>query len=109
MRDQRSRCSSNGDHPVADPDRATRQGVLIHAIDLHPVHVTVSELIREMVNRPGDWNERDGIERAVRDLAGVGLLHRQEFRNRDDALVAPTRAALVANEVLMDEWEEDED
>jgi len=107
MRDQRSR-STSGDRP-ADPDRAVRQGVLIAAIDLHPIHVTVSELIREMVNKPGDWNERDGIERAVRDLAGVGLLHRQEFRNRDDALVAPTRAALVANEVLLDEWDDEKE
>ena len=107
MHDEPSR-STDSAWTTDHQDRAVRQGVLIHAIDLHPVHVTVSELIREMVNRPGDWNERDGIERAVHDLAGVGLLHRHDFRNRDDALVAPTRAALVANEVLLDEWEDED-
>lgn len=34
------------------------------------------------------------------DLAGLGLLHHHDFRNRPDALVAPTQAALCAYELL---------
>ncbi len=108
MRDQRSRCDAK-DRTTADQDRIVRQGVLVAAIDLHPVHVTVSELVRQMARKPDDFGERDLIERAVRDLSGVGLLHRHDFLNRPDALVAPTQAALIANELLLDEYEKDED
>jgi hypothetical protein len=41
-----------------------------------------------------DFAQRDAIERAVRDLTGVGLLF------RSDGLVLPTRAALRFNEIL---------
>jgi hypothetical protein len=41
-----------------------------------------------------DFAQRDAIERAVRDLVGVGLLF------RSDRLVLPTRAALRFNEIL---------
>jgi hypothetical protein len=44
---------------------------------------------------PGRPTSRsDAIERAVRDLVGVGLLFRSE------GLVLPTRAALRFNEIL---------
>jgi hypothetical protein len=48
------------------------------------------------------WSERDRIERAVMDLAGIGLLHRHDFLNRPDSLVTPTQAAL-------DEYENEDD
>jgi hypothetical protein len=41
-----------------------------------------------------DFAQRDAIERAVRDLTGVGL----PFRS--DGLVLPTRAALRFNEIF---------
>ena len=41
-----------------------------------------------------DFAQRDAIERAVRDLVGVGLLF------RSDGLILPTRAGLRFNEIL---------
>jgi hypothetical protein len=75
-------------------------------IDLHPIHATVSELVRQMTLCPDDFGERDRIERAVLDLAGIGLLHLHDFRNRPDSLVAPTQAALCAFD-LLDDIEDD--
>lgn len=108
MRDQRSPSIPPEASP-AKQDRITRQSVLMEVIDLHPIQATVSELVRQLALSPEDWCERDRIERAVMDLAGIGLLHRHDFRNRPDSLVAPTQAALVANELLMDEYEDEDD
>lgn len=102
MRDQRSR-STNGDCTTAREDRKVQQAVLVAVVDLHPVQATVSELVRQMTLRPDNFGERDRIERAVLDLAGIGLLHRHDFRNRPDSLVAPTQAALCAWDLLLDE------
>jgi hypothetical protein len=51
--------------------------------------VTLSELIRELTGGQADFAERDRISRAVRDLAGVGLLRPAA------ELVLPTRAAVA--------------
>lgn len=102
MHDQRSRPTPSDDDPDAQ-DRRDQLGVLVTVIDLHPVQLTLSELLRELVLDPDDFSERDRVKRAVRDLAGVGLLHQHDFRNRPDALVAPTRAALRASELLADD------
>lgn len=107
MRDQRS-CPTSSDLTTARQDRITQQAVLVVVIDLHPVHATVSELVRQMTRSPGDFGEGDRIERAVFDLAGIGLLHRHDFCNRPDSLVAPTQAALCASDLLSDEAEEDD-
>lgn len=104
MRSQRS-CLTPRQVSPEQQERIARQGVLIAVIDLHPVQATVSELVRLLAFSPEDWYERDGIEQAVIDLAGVGLLHKHDFLNRPDSLVTPTQAALVANEVLMDEYD----
>ncbi|HEX6666767.1 MAG TPA: hypothetical protein VF081_09255 [Solirubrobacterales bacterium] len=103
MHDEPSR-SPLADLATARQDRTVRQAVLVTVIDLHPVQVTVSELARQLTDQPDDFSERDAVERAVSDLAGIGLLHRHDFRNRPDALVAPTQAALVAHD-LFDEGE----
>jgi hypothetical protein len=42
----------------------------------------------------------------VTELAGKGLLHKHDFRNRPDAFVTPTQAALWAHELLLDEADE---
>jgi len=70
--------------------RALREAVLMHLLSLHPTQVTLPELTREMTRDPEDFGERDGIETAVRDLAGAGLLHAGHF-------IQPTRAALYFN------------
>jgi hypothetical protein len=104
MRDQRS-CPESKRLSTAEQDRITRHTVLIAVIDLHPAQVTVSELVRQLSAAPDDFGERDAIEQAVIDLAGFGLLHRHDFRQRPDAFVTPTQAALCAYELLS----EDED
>jgi DNA-binding HxlR family transcriptional regulator len=68
--------------------------VLQRLLDLHPTQLTVSELSRELGGDRGGFAERDALERAIRDLAAAGLLHRSE------EFVAPTRAALRFSELL---------
>lgn len=90
MRDQRS-CPgiqaalhrrAGPDHPAHHPDRgdrpASRPG---HRLRTGPATVPLAAGLR-----------RAGRDRAGRlDLAGLGLLHHHDLRNRPDALVAPTR------------------
>lgn len=70
--------------------------VLTQVLALHPVHLTVPELIREVVAGSADFKSQDRYERAVRDLAGAGLLHVAA------GLVTPTRAALLFNSLDRD-------
>ena len=90
-------------------DWTFQRAVLVGLITLHPVQFTVSELIREIAVNPEDFGTRDGIERAVFDLEGMGLLHCHEFLNREDSIVVPTRGALHLFALLEDDWCEDED
>ena len=79
---------------TADEDRAQESAVLQHVLALHPTAVTVEELVRELDSEHDSFSRRDAVERAVRDLAGAGLLHYSE------SLVLPTRAALRFDELL---------
>jgi hypothetical protein len=102
MHDEPSR-SRFSDLSTARQDQLVQAGVLVHVLDLHPVGVSVSELVRQMTLKPDHFGEEDAIKRAVYELAGVGLLHRHDYRNRSDALVAPTLAAVVAADLLADQ------
>lgn len=73
--------------PVPDEDAADQAAVLTHLLLLYPAQLTYEELLRELVDDPGDFDQRDDVERAVRDLVRAGLLHRV------GAFVFPTRAA----------------
>lgn len=75
-------------------DEGVESAVLRQLLDLHPTHLTLAELVREIGGDHGGFAERDSIERAVRDLAAVGLLH------QSDEFVTPTRAALRFSELL---------
>jgi hypothetical protein len=75
-------------------DIAIEAAVIQHLLDAHPSQLTEAELIRELCGEDPEFGERDAVERAVRDLVGVGLLHRGE------PLLAPTRAALRLNQLL---------
>jgi hypothetical protein len=75
-------------------DEEVESAVLQQLLDLHPTQVTVEELAREFGARSNDFAGHDAVERAVRDLAGAGLLH------RGGEFVMPTRAALRFNELL---------
>ena len=75
-------------------DESVESAVLRQLLDLHPTRLTLEELARELGAGRSGFAERDAVERAVRDLGAVGLLHqREEF-------VAPTRAALRFSELL---------
>lgn len=75
-------------------DESVESAVLRQLLDLHPTRLTLEELLRELSAGRDSFAERDAINRAVRDLAAVGLLHRGED------FVAPTRAALRFSELL---------
>jgi hypothetical protein len=75
-------------------DETMESAVLRELLDLHPSQLTLEELMREMGGDGGSFAERDAVERAVRELAGAGLLHRGE------EFVGPTRAALRFSELL---------
>jgi len=73
--------------PVEE-DAHTQRAVLALLLAEHPTQLTCSELVRELTADPDAFAARDDVERAVRDLVAVGLLHRQ------GPLLTPTRAAL---------------
>lgn len=81
---------------AGDDERATtaaldardQAGVLRHVLSLYPETLTQDELIREMTVSSSEFAERDAINRAVHDLAAVGLLHQEGER------ILPTRAAV---------------
>jgi hypothetical protein len=71
------------------------QGViLIHVLTLHPAHLRLAEVIREVTAGSADFADADRFERAARALAGVGLLLETA------ELLLPTRAALRFNEIV---------
>jgi hypothetical protein len=75
----------------AEEDASTERGVLGTVLDAYPELFTERELVLMLVDNPGNFAQRDAVERAVRDLARVGLLH------CPGGLVMPTRAALHFN------------
>jgi hypothetical protein len=79
---------------TVEEDRAQESAVLQHVLALHPLAITIAELVRELDPDRDSFAQRDAVERAVRDLAGSGLLHQSE------SLVLPTRAALRFDELL---------
>ncbi len=68
--------------------------VLVHVLTLHPAHLRLAELVREVTAGSADFAEADRFERAVRDLVGVGLMLEV------GELLLPTRAALRFNEIV---------
>lgn len=76
---------------TGDQDDRDQASVLREILFIYPEPITREELIREKTLGSPEFWERDRIERAIRDLAASGLLHR-----RDDDLVIPTRAAVRA-------------
>lgn len=79
--------------PAAE-DTAIESAVLQHVLALHPTHVTLPELVRDVGGESIGFEQRDAIERAVRDLVGAGLLHQH------DSFVLPSRAAIRFDELL---------
>ena len=79
-----------------EKDDRDQQGIMALVIAEHPIQLTIAELVRQMVLPDAKFIEHDDIERGVRELIGMGLLH----RNGDT--VRPTRAALRFNHLFLD-------
>lgn len=96
MQDQpiQGRPKAGGSSPTEAEDRRDQRIVLIHVLTLHPTHLIVPELVREVTAGASDCEEDDRMERAIRDLDGYGLL------NCPGGVVLPSRAALRFNELL---------
>lgn len=86
--------SARGCSSPAQEDEGVQFDLLAQVLWLHPVQLTVAELLRELSDAPEDFDERDSVERAVHDLTRAGLLHRH------GAFVLPTRAALRFDQLV---------
>ena len=88
---QANRISPGGEGD-GQPDNAKQDAqwqaeVLRLLLDEHPHQLTKLELSRELVGESPGYDQRDAVERAIRDLEKAGLLYRCE------ALVLLTKAA----------------
>lgn len=77
-----------GDPPTAAQDLKDQGVTLMHVLHRHPTLLTIPDLVREITSGSDEFGERDNVERAVRDLTGVGLLH------CPNGLAVPSPAAL---------------
>lgn len=80
--------------PPDETDALTQAAVLALLLDLHPTPLTLAELVLEVADDPNDFGQRDEVERAVRDLAKSGLLHRYPTLRASTVFIFPTRAAV---------------
>jgi hypothetical protein len=94
MQDQPIDAGLDSAPPTARQDLKDQAVVLTHVLAVHPDHLIVSELVREIAAGIADFAEDDRMERAVRDLTGLGLLR------CPGGIVVPTRAAIRFNELL---------
>ncbi len=69
-------------------DANAERRVLHAVLEANPELLTERELVREVVDEPGNFMERDTAERAVHALVAVGLF------NRCHPLIVASRAAL---------------
>lgn len=78
----------------AEEDARVEAAVLRQLLALHPIQLGLGELLRELGIEAEDFEQRDAVERAVRELTGAGLTR------RSGELVLPTRAALRLDQLL---------
>ena len=69
-------------------DRKIQDAVLGLVLAEHPTQLTLPEISREIGGESPGFADTDAIDRAVRDLISVGLLH------RSGNLIVASRAAL---------------
>ena len=68
--------------------------VLSHVLALGERRARILDLARELDARPGDFRRPAAVERAIRDLTGVGLVE------IESGLVVPTAAARRFEQIL---------
>ena len=78
----------SGPCPPAAQDRKTESAVLALLLDEHPARLTTDELILVLHADPERGDPQDAGQRAIRQLVGAGLIH------REGRFLAPSRAAL---------------
>jgi hypothetical protein len=76
---------------TADQDDRDQAAVLREVLYIYPEVLTFEELARELTFASDAFGQLDRVERAVRDLTRVGLLHQV------GPLVLPTRTATAFN------------
>ena len=69
------------------------RAVLGCVADLHPIQLTLPEVVRELTGTPNDFASCDRIAIGVQQLVRAGLLHRHA------QFVLPTRALMRAREL----------
>ena len=83
-----TRHTSHGPSSPAGEDKRTERAVLALLLDEHPTRLTVDELILVLHADPERGDPEDAAGRAVRELVGAGLMH------REGRFLSPSRAAL---------------
>jgi hypothetical protein len=83
----KGRASHDPSTPAGEDSR-TESAVLALLLDEHPTRLTMDELILVLCADPDRGDPQDAARRAVAELVGGGLVH------RDGNFLAPTRAAL---------------
>ncbi len=82
---------------LVEEDAKIEAAVLRQLLALHPVQLTLDELVRELGGEEeAGFALKDAVERAVRELSAAGLVH------RSGEVVLPSRAALRFEELLED-------
>jgi len=59
----------------ANEDRKAEWAVLAYLLDAHPKQFTIPTVSRTMNEGKAAFDSEDAVERAIRQLVGVGLLH----------------------------------
>jgi hypothetical protein len=88
---------ANGAHskrPTHAQDVRDQAVVLTFVLTLNPDHLTIPDLARSLNGESSGFKRPDAVERAARDLVGVGLVV------IDGGLVQPTAAALRFIEII---------
>ena len=80
--------TGGGANDPASEDARTESAVLAFLLDEHPAQLTMDELVLVLSADPRRSNPEDEAMRAVRELAGAGLVH------RDGRFLMLSRAAL---------------
>lgn len=80
--------------PQHEDDVRDQAVVLTFVLALNGDYLTIPDLAKTLNEQPGDFKRPDAVERAVRDLTGVGLVE------IDSARVQPTLAALRFIEII---------
>jgi len=89
------RASHDPSSPAGE-DRRTESAVMALLLEEHPIRLTMDELVLMLHGDPERGNPKDAAQRAVRELVGAGLAH------REGDFIAPSRAALYFDALEVD-------